>query len=161
MPIGFDWHPIASAFMTSFHSVTIWRLLCAAIIWSASGIVAQASIDVPECPSCVLELDAGSGAAAGPSERSTSPNAPQKDPQRDNLEFLRAIGVFAHTGSASGTSANSVGSGGTSHTFAVRAVDAVVADDSLFTGWLSGEFRFAIPMPPVNSLLRPPQASHV
>jgi hypothetical protein len=147
--------------MTSFHFVTIWRLLCAVVIWSATAMVAQASIEVPEFPSCVLELDADSGATAGPSERSTSTNAPREDPRRDKSELLRNFGVFAHSRSASGTSANSVGSGGTSQACAVRAVDSVVADDSTVAGWLSGEYRFAIPMPPVNSLLRPPQASHV
>jgi hypothetical protein len=158
---AFDWRLMKVRMPTN--SVTTWRLLYAVMIWAASALVAQASIEIPECSSFAFELnlDKSAAAGAGSSGHSSSPSAPQDESSRDKSELLNSLGALAHSGAPTGTSANSLGSGSASHPCAVRAANAVVIVDSNIAGWLSGEYRFAIPMPPVNSLLRPPQAESV
>lgn len=67
-----------------------------------------------------------------------------------------------HFGSNStGTSANPVNAGGGSSVFALRSVAAILISDQSVSSWLTAERRLTLPIPPANSLLRPPQESLV
>jgi len=61
-------------------------------------------------------------------------------------------------GSASGTPSSMGGSGGTSG-FTIYAGAAVTLFDRELVAWVDGEQRCALPVPPGNDLLRPPQHS--
>jgi hypothetical protein len=139
-------------------SLSKWRLLCATLILVSGGATARASIVIPDCPSFNLEPQSeAAGASAG------SPNAPEEYPsdipsksRDENAKVLNAF-MLTHHGSSTGTSANSAGNGGVFDTCAVRSISVVVLLDSSLACWMSGEQCLALPMPPANSLLRPPR----
>ena len=142
-------------------SPTTRCIICAAILWfSAVAVDTHASIVVPEGQpfSVDLNLDAGASTGAGSSDERSSPAAPS-DEDRNRHDYDRATGqdAFSFGGSSTGTSTSSSGNSGGSNTFAVRSVDADLFSDPAIAGWLSGERRFSLPMPPGNELLRPPQ----
>jgi len=141
-------------------SSTITRsLFCAAIIWLGAAVGAQGSIVVPECQlfSVDVNLDACASTGAGSNAESSSP-APSTDEDGNGHAYDRTTtqDAFSFGGSSTGTSSSSSNSSGGSNTYAVRSTNADLVTDPA-VGWLPREQRFALPMPPGNELLRPPQ----
>jgi hypothetical protein len=146
--------------MTNSQLVVAGRCLCAIAICSCGTLVARASIVVPSCPGFTLEMELGDCTAAGigSTQSSSLPAAPLQRRNRNQSPSTRLPGDFAQGASSTGTSANSYGSGGTASTvWGVRAVASALTQDSAATGWLFDEYRLAVPMAAINSLLRPPQ----
>lgn len=135
-------------------------LICAAILWLGAAGGARASIEVPECQlfSGDFKLDTCVSSEAGSAGGSSSPRQSSDENQnKRGFDLATEQVALSFGGSSTGTSTSSSSSGGSSNTFAVRSASADLVTDPAIAGWLSGERRFAIPMPPVNSLLRPPQ----
>jgi hypothetical protein len=141
-------------------STTTQCIFCAAILWLGAVVGAQGSIVVPECQLFTVDLNLEAGAAGAGSSTDSSSPAPSSDEKRNRRGYDRTTeqDAFSFGGSSTGTSTSSSGSSGGSNTFAARTVDADLFTDPATGGWHSGERRFAIPMPPVNALLRPPQS---
>jgi hypothetical protein len=147
-------------FLMGLSSTTIRCVFCAAILWLGGAVDAHASIVVPESHlfSVELKLDGGASTGTGSSDDESSP-APSSDEDRNRHAYDRLTGqdAFSFGGSSTGTSTSSSSSGGNSNSFALRSTSADLISDSAIAGWLSWEGRFALPMPPGNELLRPPQ----
>jgi hypothetical protein len=137
----------------------IGRLLCIAVLWSSVTTVAQASIEVPKCPAFVLELELDNAVGAGPrNDKSPAPSAEQRQ-TRDDSALTQVFYGITQGSSSSGTSTTSAGAGGTGfNAVAVGSIASGFFSDPVITGRLSSERRFTLPLPPGNSLLRPPQS---
>ena len=120
---------------------------------------ARASIIQPDAPqfsldapvSVAINADAA-GATAPPAE------APAKTPaeQQDLDQLFTQLAGGGNTSSSS-SSSSSIG-GGAGANAALAYLPADILCDPSVAGWVSGEHRLALPMPPGNSLLRPPRS---
>jgi hypothetical protein len=142
-------------------SATTQCVLCAALLWLGSAAGTRASIVVPDIKLFAVEdlhLDASASTEAGSSAEHSSPiRSSDKDDNGHAYERTLGQDAFSFGGTSTGTSSSSSSNGGSSNSFAVRSANANITTDPEVAGWLSGEGRFALPMPPVNPLLRPPQ----
>lgn len=136
----------------------VWLAACAlaVVLVSTFSAAAHASIVGPQTSAINLAdllPAAGAGSSAG------SHSAPAKVPSR---EGEKPVGLYSPTaipsgGSTSGTSTSGSGASG-SNVSALVSVAAIVRCDGDVVRWVTGEERLALPMPPGNDLLRPPQA---
>jgi hypothetical protein len=114
--------------------------------------------DVPEFDAQLLAECGDSGGGMGESKSDSRPSAPASDEDNGReptqLDLLEAI----PTGSSSGSTTSSSGTSSSgAFTLAVAIAASPVPDSPDVAGWVRGEARLALPMPPGNELLRPPQ----
>jgi hypothetical protein len=114
------------------------------VVLSASK--AGASLIVLESPEFTLSIEAGAGASS---------DAPAEDSQVNESHSLLADGLPGE-GTSTNASGSSGGGAGSPIQSAVHCKTDVLTDPAL-TGRLRGEAHLKMPVPPVRSLLRPPQ----
>ncbi len=123
------------------------------------GTPASASIMLPPPPGFSFE-DLNecetAGSSLGSNQSSNDKSSEDSSPQQSKP--LIARDAFSPGGTSSGTSSTSPsnGSGGVSAS-ELGSVAAVYFSKPAIFGWVFGEQRLALPTPPGNDLLRPPQ----
>jgi len=148
-------------------SRTNLRLLSACMLLAATCVFltnnARGSIIVPDDDVALGDFDkfladldkpeSSSGASTGatPSEQPIE-RPSEREPSRRLAAALSPTGSSPSNTSTSSTS----GSSGTGST-PIYSAAATTSLDLDWIGWCNGEARYALPMPPGNDLLRPPQ----
>ena len=95
------------------------------------------------------------------SNSSADESLPAEDDQNTPHKARVLAGLLspAHSpveGSTTGSSTTSIG--GSANT-PIHSLSMTTCPNLALVGWIQGEARFALPMPPGNELLRPPQAA--
>jgi hypothetical protein len=136
-------------------------MLCM-LVATVVGSSAHASIVCPEPASVSLE-DLLSAADAKSASSCASHSAPVEQSSQNEYEreLARLLSLSPSAipsgGSTSGTSASGSGAGA-SGVSALSFATAIVLCDADVVRWVAGDQRLALPMPPGNDLLRPPQS---
>jgi hypothetical protein len=121
------------------------------------GSTASASIAVPNFLTFAADDLDHNAADSGCGTADDSQKGRQNDQDRPDLPTRFALP--SAPASMGGASSSSALTGGFAAAVAVNGqVSAVVQPAANVLGWLSGEQRLALPEPPGNDLLRPPQA---
>ena len=123
---------------------------------------AHASIVCPEPAAIGLDdllpaADANTSTASLGGSYSTPAKQPSQDGSERVLARLLSLSAFPSGGSTSGTSASGSGANASSAS-ALGSATAIILCDADVVRWVAGDQRLALPMPPGNDLLRPPQA---
>ncbi len=141
-------HPLLARCLAAF-------AVAVCVVGACSAV--DASIVGPAAPEFSLEPDkAGTGTThsceAGTSSSHQSSEAPAK---------VRALTMLMAPSGPSSTSSTSGSStlAGSSVIAALNYVPANILCDPAVAGWVSGERQVALPTPPDNELLRPPQVA--
>ena len=139
------------------HCTLLSGCLCAVALSVFGGASsAVASLVGPDAPSFSLEAySVGTAALESPEATATPSN--RDDVVESRLELMLIDIQYCHNSTTSH-------SGPPSPTWAGAAVAFACAPSNMpysshITGWVSGERQVALPSPPANELLRPPQAS--
>jgi hypothetical protein len=130
--------------------------IVATIACFALPSVSQASLIVPDLPEFCIEADtdASMGSSNG-SPNSHSEDTPNQEGQRRftvNNVILGSHGLTNGMTTSSSTSPSQSNS-----SVALTGHVAILLADPSLTGWIYVAQHVAIPLPPANSLLRPPQ----
>jgi len=136
--------------------------LLAMFVAMVASSTAQASIICPEPAAIGFDdllsaSDAGASSASLGDSRSAPAERPSQDGKLRELARLLSPSAIPSGGSTSGTSASGSGASASSAS-ALGSATAIVLCDADVVRWVAGDERLALPMPPGNDLLRPPQA---
>ena len=137
-----------------------WGAACvvAAAALAVVGTQATASLILPQIPEFTLkDLAAPQAAGAAQSSRLAPARQPAETVPEQPPAPFSVDNAFTPGGSSTGSSTSGSGTSGVSVS-ALAIGAAVVMSEPTLAGWISGEHRLALPMPPGNNLLRPPRA---
>jgi len=139
--------------------VMVCALFAAIALFTAS---AQGSIIVPVSSAVDVEAflgDLASGASCGAGTAGATADGSSLPEQPFKLDLARrfAATLSLTGGTTSSTSNSSTGGTSASGNAPIHSVSSVTLVDLDLAGWVQGEARFALPIPPGNDLLRPPQ----
>jgi len=134
-----------------------WVAIVVALCFLAGASSVEASIVGPAAPEFSLEPSgAGVGTTHSRDTGTSSGHQGSKAPATERaLTMLMAQPGPSSTSSTSGSSSLA----GSSITAALAYVPASILCDPAVAGWVSGERQVALPSPPDNELVRPPQAA--
>ncbi|QEG36014.1 hypothetical protein [Bythopirellula goksoeyrii] len=127
-------------------------LPCLAVLLLFSAEAAEASIMRPEMPEFKFEeiaSDLGTSAPADPS--------PESPAEPSLAEFVIHHALGSSGGSSSSSSSSPSPTSSSNSTLAINSLTVSSLADLSLTGWVCGEQRFSLPIPPGNDLLKPPQ----
>jgi hypothetical protein len=132
-----------------------WVALVVAFCVLAGSSTAEASIVAPAPPEFSLEPSSGGTGTTHSCYTGTSsgPQGSEAPAKERALSMLMAQPGPSSTTSTSGSSSLA----GASVTAALAYFPASILCDPAVAGWVSGEGQVALPSPPGNELLRPPQ----
>jgi len=139
--------------------VMVCALFAASVLFAAN---AQGSIIVPVSSAVDVEAfldDLAYGATCGAGTAGATADGSSLPEQPFELDLAqRLAATLSPTGGTTSSTSNS-STGGTSGSgnTSIHSVSSVTLVDLDLVGWVQGEARFALPMPPGNDLLRPPQ----
>jgi hypothetical protein len=141
-----------------------WLAGCLLSVFVAMVVspAAHASIEFPQ-PAAISLEDLQPAAAANASSAGTSGghSGPIEQPSQDGNERdvhrLVSPSAIPPGGSTSGSSSSGIGAGASSVS-ALCPAAAILLYDADLVRWFAGDERLALPTPPGNVLLRPPQS---
>ena len=132
-------------------------LFAIALMVMMGGAKAEASIEGPAVPQFSLESSTiGAGATHSHEKRPPVYHQSNQEPKA-NLELTLLLSNHGPSSTSSTSGSSSLAGAGA--TVALSYVSTSVHCDPTVAGWVSGERQVALPSPPANELLRPPQAS--
>ena len=139
--------------------VASWAVVCC--FFGLALSTAQASIMLPEAKAIDVEkLVADTNEGAGSTSASRAHEAPfdkpSENPAESELVRLMAAALSPVEGSTSSNSTSGSGNGGSGNS-PIQSLSFATIPNLALLGWIAGEARFALPMPPGTDLLRPPQ----
>jgi len=141
------------------HPPLAWCLvaLIVALGVFAGNSTVEASIVGPGVPQFSLEPSCAGAAPVQTQETGKPSDRPSDDSSATDRQLTLLMGQPGPSGTTSTSGSSTLT--GSSVTAALAFVPANILCDPAVAGWVSGKRQVALPTPPGNELLRPPQAS--